>query len=213
MSNNAAPHHNYGRALKCSKEEAMGLLAAVRQWYKRDHAAEQAQWTAWMQHIADRLKGLPSLTAKIVAPGDDLSNRCPNLEIQWDANALKITGTELAAHLDAGTPRIILSDPSGHRPEMMQSSITVTSYMMEAGQEKIIADALHDAFTKPGNYENPVVPTRRSGGRSGHMGGEHSVSPAIRSLRRARSKHHQLLQTVLGAIPYMSPEMIESAKL
>src|SRR6185295_16993333 len=32
----AAPHHNYGRALKCSKEETMGLLAAVRQWYKRD---------------------------------------------------------------------------------------------------------------------------------------------------------------------------------
>jgi len=39
----AAPHHNYGRAYKCSKEEVMGLLAAVRQWYKRDHAAEQAR--------------------------------------------------------------------------------------------------------------------------------------------------------------------------
>src|SRR5260370_36940575 len=27
----AAPHHCYGRAFKCSKEEAMGLLAAVQQ--------------------------------------------------------------------------------------------------------------------------------------------------------------------------------------
>ena len=46
----AAPHHVYGRALKCSKEETMGLLAAVTQWYKRDHAAEQKMWRGWMQH-------------------------------------------------------------------------------------------------------------------------------------------------------------------
>ena len=39
----AAPHHCYGRAFKCSKEEAMGLLAAVQQWYKRDHDAEQRE--------------------------------------------------------------------------------------------------------------------------------------------------------------------------
>ena len=38
----AAPHHAYGRALKCSKEETMGLLAAVRQWYKRDHRRRAA---------------------------------------------------------------------------------------------------------------------------------------------------------------------------
>ena len=47
----AAPHHCYGRALKCSKEEAMGLLAAVRQWYRRDHAGEQAMWRSWLSTI------------------------------------------------------------------------------------------------------------------------------------------------------------------
>ena len=46
----ASPHHNYARALKCSKEETMGLLAAVRQWYKRDHDGEQRMWRGWMQH-------------------------------------------------------------------------------------------------------------------------------------------------------------------
>src|SRR5205814_639181 len=44
----ASPHHCYGRAFKCSKEEAMGLLAAVQQWYKRDHAAEQREWRSWL---------------------------------------------------------------------------------------------------------------------------------------------------------------------
>lgn len=155
----AAPHHCYGRALKCSKEEAMGLLAAVRQWYKRDHAAEQAEWTSWMQHIADRLKGLPSLTAEVIPAHEDLSNRCPNLRVRWDANVLKITGTELLAKLDAGTPRITLAGAQGQRPEKMESSIGVTSYMMAAGEEKIIADALYQALTNPGSYPTPAVPS------------------------------------------------------
>jgi uncharacterized pyridoxal phosphate-dependent enzyme len=155
----AAPHHCYGRALKCSKEEAMGLLAAVRQWYKRDHDAEQAQWMGWMQHIADRLKGLPSLTAEVVPAQADLSNRCATVRIRWDAHKINITGTELAARLDAGTPRITLAGAQGHRPDMMQSGIGVTSYMMAAGEEKIIADALHKALTNPGTHPNPRVPT------------------------------------------------------
>ncbi|QNI35612.1 PLP-dependent transferase [Edaphobacter albus] len=155
----AAPHHCYGRALKCSKEEAMGLLAAVRQWYKRDHAAEQSEWTSWMQHIANRLKGLPSLTAEVIPAHEDLSNRCPNLRVRWDANVLKITGTELAAKLDAGTPRITLAGAQGQRPDKMQSSIGVTSYMLSAGEEKIIADALYQALTNPGSYPTPAVPS------------------------------------------------------
>jgi len=155
----AAPHHCYGRALKCSKEEAMGLLAAVRQWYKRDHTAEQAQWLGWMQHIADRLKGLPSVTAEVIPAQADLSNRCPTLRVHWDAKVINLTGTELAARLDAGTPRIVLAGAQGRRPDMMQSSIGVTSYMMEAGQERIIADALYQALTNPGTHQDPVVPS------------------------------------------------------
>jgi hypothetical protein len=154
----AAPHHCYGRALKCSKEEAMGLLAAVRQWYKRDHDAEQKQWMTWMQHIADRLKGLSSLTAEVIPPEEDLSNRCANLKVSWDASVLGITGTEVAARLDAGTPRIVLDDPSGKRPDMMRSSISVTSYMLAAGEERVIADALYEIFSKPGQYQAPAVP-------------------------------------------------------
>jgi seryl-tRNA(Sec) selenium transferase len=155
---NAAPHHCYGRALKCSKEEAMGLLAAVQQWYKRDHAAEQREWRSWLKNIEDRLKGLPSTTFTYEEP-EDLSNKAPTLRIDWDANVLKITGTELAAHLNAGTPRIILDGARGVRPQMMKSSISVMPYMMDPGEDRIIANALYEALSKPGHYENPPVPT------------------------------------------------------
>jgi seryl-tRNA(Sec) selenium transferase len=153
----AAPHHCYGRALKCSKEEAMGLLAAVQQWYKRDHAAEQLEWLSWLKSIQARLQGLPSTSFEYVQP-EDLSNKCPQLRIHWDANVLRITGTELAARLDAGTPRIVVDEATGGRPDMMASSIIIMPYMMEKGEERIIANAIYEGLTKPGHYEAPVIP-------------------------------------------------------
>ena len=153
----AAPHHCYGRAFKCSKEEAMGLLAAVRQWYKRDHDAEQKQWLSWLQHIEGRVKTLPSVTTEYLQP-EDLSNRAPRLRIHWDAIQLKITGSELAAALDASTPRILVDGGTGTRPDKMASSITIMPYMMDAGEEKIVAEAVYEGLTKPGHYEDPVIP-------------------------------------------------------
>ena len=154
----AAPHHNYGRAYKCSKEEAMGLLAAVRQWYKRDHDAEQRQWLSWLQHIESRVKSLPSVTTEYLQP-EDLSNKAPQLRIHWDAAQLKITGTELVERLDAGTPRILVGGGSGTRPDHMASSITIMPYMMDPGEERIVADAIYEGLTKPGQYSDPVIPT------------------------------------------------------
>jgi seryl-tRNA(Sec) selenium transferase len=154
----ASPHHCYGRALKCSKEEAMGLLAAVQQWYKRDHAAEQREWRSWLNNIEARLKLLPSTSFEYLEP-EDLSNKSPRLRIHWDATVLKITGTELVARLDGGTPRIVVDGGMGRRPEMMKSSITIMPYMMDPGEDTIIADAIYEGLTKPGHYEDPVIPT------------------------------------------------------
>lgn len=154
---NASPHHNYGRAYKVGKEEIMGMLAAIRQWYKRDHEGEQREWQSWLDSIANRVKGLPSVTTKTLQP-EDLSNKSPRLQISWDANQLKITGTELRDKLNAGTPRIMLDGATGVRPGEMASSVFVMPYMLSPGEEKIVADAIYAALTNPGHYENPVVP-------------------------------------------------------
>ena len=156
---NAAPHHNWGRALKVGKEEAMGMLAAVRQWYKRDHEAEQKQWLEWDNYIANALKGVPSLAAEVEMPTADLSNRAPLLNIRWDAAKVGITGTELVAKLDEGTPRILVMGGQGRRPEMMSSSITIMPYMMQPGDYKVVAEAISGHLRKPGHFDNPPVPT------------------------------------------------------
>ena len=153
----AAPHHAYGRALKCSKEEAMGLLAAVEQWYKRDHAAEQKMWRGWLQTIEARLKPLPSTTFEYLEP-NDLSNRAPRLRVRWDATRLGITGTELQAKLDAAPQRILLESAQGRRPDAMASSLSIMPYMMDPGEDRIVADAIFAILSNPGRFSDPPVP-------------------------------------------------------
>jgi seryl-tRNA(Sec) selenium transferase len=164
---NAAPHHNWGRALKVGKEEAMGMLAAVREWYKRDHDEEQKQWLMWDNYIADAVKDIPSVTTKVTMPGDDLSNRAPTLEIHWDAAKVGITGTELVASLDKGTPRILVSGGQGHRPDIMQSSVGIMPYMMQPGDYKVVGDAISKHLRAPGQFDNPPVHTGSTANLSG----------------------------------------------
>jgi uncharacterized pyridoxal phosphate-dependent enzyme len=152
----ASPHHNYGRAYKVGKEEIMGIRAAVQQWGKRDHDAEQKMWMGWLKSIEARLKPLQSTTFEYLEP-EDLSNRSPRLRVHWDANVLKITGTELTAKLDAGNPRIMLDGGTGKRPDNMASTLTIMPYMMAAGEEKIVADAIFAALSHPDHYSDPVI--------------------------------------------------------
>jgi seryl-tRNA(Sec) selenium transferase len=154
-----APHHNYGRAMKCSKEEAMGLLAAVRAWRKRDHEAEQTMWMGWAQSIADRMQGLPSVKATVYpATPKGTIDRSPGVRISWDANVVGITGSEMAKLLDEGTPRIVLGG-TGTRPDHMESSVAINVYIMTPAEIKIVADTIYQHLKNPPHFENPVVPT------------------------------------------------------
>src|SRR4030095_12139356 len=96
---NSAPHHAIGRSMKVGKEEIMGMLAAVEMWVKRDHKAEWAQWEGWLDVIATSVKRVGGVTTKVNQPSADLSNRTPELQIQWDGAKLGITGQEVGKML------------------------------------------------------------------------------------------------------------------
>jgi uncharacterized pyridoxal phosphate-dependent enzyme len=153
----AAPHHNVGRSLKVGKEEIMGMLTAVEMWTKRDHDAEWNTWKAWLATIEAKVKPLPSVTTEILMP-EDLSNHAPRLRINWDGNALKITGDELAKTLDAGAPRVQFDEWSGTRPDQMESSLTIMPYMMMPGDAEVVADAIFATLSRPPMFSAPELP-------------------------------------------------------
>jgi L-seryl-tRNA(Ser) seleniumtransferase len=127
-----APHHSIGRPMKASKEEVMGLLAAVEQWVERDHEAEWSEWESRLETIWQAVAYLPTMTREIRQPGR--SNVAPRLQIGWDAKIVELTPDEAQTALSGGEPRIeVFTHETG---------LEFMPYMMEPGEETVVADRL-----------------------------------------------------------------------
>jgi seryl-tRNA(Sec) selenium transferase len=140
----SAPHHGPGRATKVGKEEAIGMLAAVEAWVKRDHDAEWKRWTANLDLIANRVSTIDGVTTTIVQP-EGLSNRTPTLKVWWKREQFGITGDDVARTLLETEPRIALfaavtTDPS-------KTGVSVTPYMLSPGEDKLVGDRLHSLLS------------------------------------------------------------------
>ena len=153
----SAPHHAFGRSMKVGKEEIMGMLAAVEMWIKRDHAAEWREWESWLDHISDEAMKVPGVSEEILQP-EDLSNHAPVLQLSWDAGQGGITGTEVEALLLNGTPRIVVAGSSGNRRDMSRpSTLRIMPYMMQPGDHKIAAEAIHRILANPPKFPAPQI--------------------------------------------------------
>ncbi|WP_370948502.1 aminotransferase class V-fold PLP-dependent enzyme [Amycolatopsis sp. cg5] len=142
----AAPRHGVGRGYKVGKEEMLGLLAAVETWMKRDHAADQRQWTAWLQYIADRLRGISGVQTVLQRPSA-LSDHTPILRVLWDKKKFETDGEAVTKALFAGAPRIAVEpDEWSSSP---QTGVMVAAYMLQSGQEKVVADRLAAILLDP----------------------------------------------------------------
>ncbi len=154
----SAPHHGFARALKVGKEEAMGMLTAVEMWMKRDHAAEWAQWTSWLEAIAARVKTVEGVRTAGVQP-EGLSNKTPSLQVLWDPKRFGITGPQAARHLFDTDPRVAVF-PANVKGEA-ETGLLVTPYMLAAGEERIVADRIVALLKDPPRSAEaaPAAPT------------------------------------------------------
>jgi seryl-tRNA(Sec) selenium transferase len=140
-----APHHGPGRDNKVGREETLGMLAAVEAWVKRDHQAEWKAWLSWLNTISTRVAAVDGVKAAVREP-TGLSNRSPSLVITWDPNRLHVTGEELAEELATTKPRIALGAGGGGPSGM--TSVSVTAWMMQPGDDKVVAERLHAALSR-----------------------------------------------------------------
>lgn len=145
----SAPHHGFSRSMKVGKEEAIGMLMAVEMWTKRNHKAEENQWLSWLNSIATHVSRIAGVTTSIVETSA-LSNRTPSLSIRWDRKRLGISGAAVARQLFDIEPRI--ATPGG-RDRGDEASISITPYMMAAGEEKIVAERIYAALSNPSGHE------------------------------------------------------------
>jgi L-seryl-tRNA(Ser) seleniumtransferase len=159
----STPHHGFARSLKVGKEDAIGMLMAVEMWVRRDHDAEWQRWTGWLDHIAQRLSSIQGLTTSVVQP-NGLSNCTPSLRIQWDRQRFGMTGDVVVRAMLDGDPRIALAAAGGAPP---LTGVSVTPYMMAAGEERIVADRLHALLSKPPSTSGTLQPSTAAADLSG----------------------------------------------
>jgi uncharacterized pyridoxal phosphate-dependent enzyme len=153
----SAPHHGFARGKKVGKEEAIGMLMAVEMWVRRDHEAEWARWTSWLDHIARRVTAIDGVTTSIVQP-EGLSNKTPSLNVIWEQQRFGIDGERVARLLLDTDPRIALH-VARRRLEPSQTGVTITPYMMAAGEERIVADRIHAVLSKPPRELSAPLPS------------------------------------------------------
>ncbi|HTV01253.1 MAG TPA: aminotransferase class V-fold PLP-dependent enzyme [Luteitalea sp.] len=134
---NAAPNGNsIGRGMKVNKEEMLGMLIAIERFTKLDHAALDKEYQRRADIILKSLTGLPGVTAEITVP--EVANHVPHVAVKIDPSA-GITGQEVSRKLREGTPSI------GVRPGQ---ELLIGVWMMEPGEEKIVAKRLREVFEK-----------------------------------------------------------------
>lgn len=137
---NAPPRGgNIGRGMKVNKEEILGMYVALEKFINLDHAK---LWKTWEDRIAvmeNSAKKVAGVTTSVIVP--PVANRTPTLIISWDKNKVKVTRDEFIKRLRDGNPSVAVM---GGREE----SITITSWNLLSGQEKLVAARLFEELSK-----------------------------------------------------------------
>lgn len=137
---NAPPRSGIGRGQKVNKEEIIGMYAAVDRYIKHDHAKDWKTWEARIQHIKNAVASIKSVHTEDILP--PIANHNPSLKIGWDPAVIKLTRDELGKKLREGTPSIetiAWEDPD---------SIRITVFMLQDGEEKIVAKRIREELQK-----------------------------------------------------------------
>ncbi|MCP5111457.1 MAG: aminotransferase class V-fold PLP-dependent enzyme [bacterium] len=135
----SAPHHAFGRPMKVSKEEIVGMVAAVDVWVnKRNIQAEYREWKSWYAHITQVITKVRGVKTEIAGPTK--GGPFPTMNISWDPERIGITAGEVHDQLLNGNPSIAThASGDGH-------TFRFRPVAMKPGEYKIVADRLHEVF-------------------------------------------------------------------
>ena len=151
---NSAPHHSFGRALKVTKEEVVGMLTAVETWRAgRDVESDFRTWKSWYAQISERITKVPGVSAEVRPPAR--GGPFPTLLVSWDRQKIGLTAGAVGRKLLAGEPRI-MTHAAGEG-----NSFLIRPVAMKPGEHEIVATRLFEVFSaapqasRPKTLESP----------------------------------------------------------
>jgi L-seryl-tRNA(Ser) seleniumtransferase len=178
---NAAPHHAFGRPMKVSKEDVIGVVTALEYWFtERDPAAEAKRWSDDLAAIAHALQGIPGVETEIVPPRWTI--RVPTLTVTWDVTHYGLDNEGLRLRLLEGEPRIMLDDMGA-----TDSSVRIEPFNLQPAEAKLVGQAIARAL-----HAAALVPQAAPPEPAADLSGEWDVQ--VRFLKGARQHRVRLRQ-------------------
>jgi L-seryl-tRNA(Ser) seleniumtransferase len=137
----SSPHITFGRSVKVSKEEIVGIAVAIEALFStRNREDEDREWLGWFKHVKSRIDTVPGVTSEILIPKE--RSYYPTLQIRWDPAKIGIENWELGKRLLEGSPRIMThAEGEGH-------GFVLRPAAMHPGEYRIVAERLHEEFRK-----------------------------------------------------------------
>jgi L-seryl-tRNA(Ser) seleniumtransferase len=135
-----------GRGMKVAKEQVVGMVAAIDWFLAQSDGSMEHEFRSRAVYISERLKDIPGLKSEIAVP--EIANHVPHLLLRYDQQKVKITPLEVAHKLRKGSPSIALNPSTGTTEGSAglhsdANTIVVGVWMLQPGEEKIVADRLH----------------------------------------------------------------------
>src|SRR3954471_20318977 len=137
---NSSPHQALGRPMKVSKEDIVGVVAALEYWFgERDENAERRKWDDDLATIAERLQALVGVQGEVLAPSG--VDKVPRLKVIWDRSRFPLDGLGLRQAVLDGEPRVMLDDNSA-----TDGSLAIDPFQLQPGEAAQVGDAIVSAL-------------------------------------------------------------------
>lgn len=146
----AFPNDGWGRSLKVSKEQIVGLVVALEIFVKEGDSYYREQMKT-AQNIAEELSQISNVEICII-PNDEkfhehpIMPHVPRVKIEWDMDIIKLTPSELDKALTIEDPPIFLRASNYYSYHTNKPWRIVDTYFLRQGDVKIIIDRLKKIF-------------------------------------------------------------------
>jgi len=151
VRNNSPNSDAVGRGMKVSKEQIVGMVAAVDWFLSQTDASMEAEFHRRADRIAAQLKTIPTMEARVEIP-HVAANAVPHLLLRYDPSKIKIAPREVMAELRKGTPSIELNPMTGSKNggglTCDENTIVVGVWMLQPGEDLIVAKRLKEVLQK-----------------------------------------------------------------
>jgi L-seryl-tRNA(Ser) seleniumtransferase len=151
QENNNPNSNSIGRGMKVSKEQIVGMVAALDWFLSQSDSGMEAEFRRRAERIAVGLKGVPTLETSVAIPTVP-ANVVPHLLIRYDRKRVKIAPLDVAKELRKGTPSIELNPLTGQKSGAGlpndENTIVVGVWMLQPGEELIVARRLKEVLSK-----------------------------------------------------------------